>query len=380
MPSQSEDIRILGLTQRKFSYENGKYQGRAAGLYNKLDQYFTLIGLEMVHATRWVKALRAVRAFHPAREQWRVNFHKMSNTYQAFQYRSQLAQRKIQAKVGQFDLIFQLNTMQSPDKHLPYVLTMDSTRAQRMYYWSKEAMSDYQNERWMTLEKEVYQNAQFLFPRSEDTRQSLIKDYEITPDKVICVGAGTDFWVQDLQKKDYTSQIALFVGIDFERKGGHVLLESWKQVIRYLPKAKLQIIGPKTQLVDEQQGVEWLGRITDRQYLQSLFDQATVLVLPSYFEPWGLVISEAMGLGIPCIVPNHLGGKDMIIHGETGFQVEPGDVDSLAEYLITLLSNPKMAKDFGYAGWQRVVDYYNWDAVINRMAPYIRSAVKGNST
>jgi len=376
MTLQAKDIRILGLTQRKFGYANGKYQGRASELYNKLQERFTLLGIEMVYATGWIKALRAARTFHPVREQWRTSYHKMNNTYQAFLYRSQLAQQRLQARAGQFDLIFQLHTMQSPGKDVPYVLTMDNTRVDRARYWPAEGMSDHQRKHWMQLEKDVYQNAKFLFPWSEDTRQTLIESYDVDPDKVISTGAGANFLDPELQKTDYTSQTALFVGSDFERKGGYTLLKSWELVHKALPDATLQIVGPKTPLAPEQAGVEWLGRISDREYLRSIFKQSTVFVLPSFFEPWGNVFLEALGLGIPCIGPNRFGPKDMILHNQNGFHVEPGNVEMLADQLITLLSDPDKAQAFGKTAWQRAKNEYSWDAVLDRMTPYIYQAVE----
>lgn len=380
MIAQDKDIRILGFTKRKFGYENGQYVGKAAQIFNGLNQQFSLVGMEMVYESNRIKALRALRTFHPIREDWRKRFRKTDNTPQAFHYRTQVGQQRLQKWQGQYDLIFQLHTMQSPGYEMPYVLTMDGTRLQREKYWPPDAMPKHNLEIWVQLEREVYQNAKFLFPWSEDTRQALIHEYGVTPDRVITVGGGANFVVDELLERPYDAQIALFVGIDFERKGGYTVLQAWEKVIKALPTARLLIVGPKQQLAPSQAGVEWMGRIKDRNYVRSLFEQATVFVMPSFFEPWGQVILEAMGLGTPCIVHNHLGGKDLVQHGKTGFQVEPGDVDSLAEHLITLLGNPQMAKGFGYAGWQRVINYYNWGAVVNRMAPYIRSVVKDNSS
>lgn len=75
------------------------------------------------------------------------------------------------------------------------------------------------------LYRAVYRNATFLFPRTEFLRRLLIEDYGCDPQRVVVVGYGANFTAPSLEDRRYGSQTALFVGIDFTRKGGPLLLQ-----------------------------------------------------------------------------------------------------------------------------------------------------------
>lgn len=72
---------------------------------------------------------------------------------------------------------------------------------------------------WLRLERDVYRGAARLFPWSDFTARSLIEDYGCDPARVVRVGAGTNLMASSLEHKRYDEPVALFVGIDFERKG-----------------------------------------------------------------------------------------------------------------------------------------------------------------
>src|SRR5699024_7358948 len=66
---------------------------------------------------------------------------------------------------------------------------------------------------------------------------------------------------------------------------------------------------------------------------------ADVFVLPSRFEPWGLVVNEAMTCGVPCIVSSQVGCRlDLIREGQTGFVFKSEDVASLTECMMKAIS------------------------------------------
>lgn len=74
--------------------------------------------------------------------------------------------------------------------------------------------------------------------------------------------------------------------------------------------------------------------------LPSFYAAANVLVLPSEYETWGLVLNEAMACGLPCIVSDACGAAaDMILEGETGFTYPKGDVARLAELMMFMAEN-----------------------------------------
>jgi len=85
---------------------------------------------------------------------------------------------------------------------------------------------------------------------------------------------------------------------------------------------------------------------------------ADVLVLPSHFETWGLVVNEAMQFGLPAIVSSKVGcHRDLVIEGQTGMVFPQGDADALSRCIRRVASEPGLAKRLGENARQRIVQY-----------------------
>ncbi len=93
--------------------------------------------------------------------------------------------------------------------------------------------------------------------------------------------------------------------------------------------------------------------------LASYYAASDVFVMPSRGEGFGVVFLEAMALGKPVIGGNHGGTPDVVIDGVTGFLVEYGDVDAIADRLIRLLRDKELRMDMGEAGRRRVHENYS---------------------
>ena len=83
----------------------------------------------------------------------------------------------------------------------------------------------------MDLERQIYHNADINFVRSTNIRKSLIEKYQQPAEKVIISYAGSniEFDRSIAEGKDYSNQSILFIGLDWERKGGPELIEAFKQ-------------------------------------------------------------------------------------------------------------------------------------------------------
>lgn len=85
---------------------------------------------------------------------------------------------------------------------------------------------------------------------------------------------------------------------------------------------------------------------------------ADVLVLPSHFETWGLVVNEAMQFGLPAIVSSKVGcHRDLIIEGQTGMVFPQGEADALARCISRIAREPGLAKRLGENARQHIVHY-----------------------
>ena len=242
--------------------------------------------------------------------------------------RNHQVQRGLDRYTGSYDLIVQLQTLFAPglvSPAAPYVIYTDNTMAltRRMYpAWAD--VSPQAAEWWMRFEADVCRSAAAVFTPSEFARRSVIDDYGCPPESVAAVGAGANQMLDSLADKDYSAPRALFVGMDFPRKGGAVLLDAWRLVRERVPDAELVIAGPKAAPAGElPSGVRWMGWM-DRAGLAALYQSASVFVLPSLFEPWGFVFFEAMGHGLSCVGTSCCAMPEIIDDGVDGRLVPRG--------------------------------------------------------
>ncbi len=100
--------------------------------------------------------------------------------------------------------------------------------------------------------------------------------------------------------------------------------------------------------------IRFLGFMNQTQ-LPSVYCAADLLVLPSLYEPFGLVVNEAMLCGLPVVVSDRVGAKfDLVRPGENGYVFPVGDVDALAAILKEILPDEKKRETFGAAARRRM--------------------------
>lgn len=153
----------------------------------------------------------------------------------------------------------------------------------------------------------------------------------------------------------------LCVGRLTEQKGFDIALTAFAHVIRRYPDASLVIAGEgdlrallERQATDLRLNaqVRFLGRQSHGQVYR-LLNEATLLLAPSRYEPFGLVALEAAQMGRPVVASRVDGLEEVVVHGETGLLVEPEKCDELADAILTLLDSPAMCAEFGARARQR---------------------------
>ncbi len=176
------------------------------------------------------------------------------------------------------------------------------------------------------------------------------------------------------------STILYLGGLD-KRKGIFVLLEAFEKIASALPNARLLLAGEgrdRSQAMDLRENSPYRDRIIflgeiKRQMVPELLAQATLLCLPSYGEPYGMSLIEAMATGRP-IVATNCGGPADLVDPRGGFLVPVGDAQALAGALTSILSSPETARAMG-AFNRRKVASYNWPLVITQLERVYQEAV-----
>ncbi|HUR68345.1 MAG TPA: glycosyltransferase family 4 protein [Candidatus Thermoplasmatota archaeon] len=164
--------------------------------------------------------------------------------------------------------------------------------------------------------------------------------------------------------------VVLFAGRLASNKGLPQLAEAWARVAPKHAGARLVLAGEdqgwRAKLAAaSREPLVFTGHLPDDLY-RSALAAADLLVLPSEWEAFGIVLAEAAACGTPVVATRVGGAPDVVHDGVTGKLVEYGDVDALAEAMGALLSDPAMRARMGAAGQARAFAEYSWDAVVER--------------
>jgi len=218
------------------------------------------------------------------------------------------------------------------------------------------------DEEWVALEKNIYRNAARVFTRSSNINLSLFEQYHFPKERVSCVyvGGNVPHYPATDWEHDYGDQEVLFVGVDWERKGGPELLSAFQNIQPEFPHANLTIIGCQPSIRQKQVSVLGKLPLVD---LPEHYKRATIFCLPTKWEPFGVVFVEALSFGIPIIATRTGAIPDFVQGGRNGFLVQPGDTVSLTSALRLLLENQHLRRRMGQLGRQLAAEKYNWDSV-----------------
>jgi len=229
----------------------------------------------------------------------------------------------------------------------------------------------------LRYEEETSQQMAAIFTFSEYLRQSFIRDYHVSPDKVFNVGGAVNLTEipAPAPDKDYATNRILFIGTEFTRKGGPQLLQALRIVRESIPTAELHIAGP-AHLDNLPAGVVFHGHLSkadpaQKQKLESLFRDSTLFALPSLYEPFGIAPLEAMLYQLPCVLTNAWALRECVTPGLNGDLAEKGSVEDLAAKITQLLTNPDRLAVMGKQARDLVLTRYTWPAVVNRMSSAI---------
>jgi glycosyltransferase involved in cell wall biosynthesis len=222
---------------------------------------------------------------------------------------------------------------------------------------------------WIALEAGVYRNATINFTTSQFAARSIIEDYGCKPNQVICVHCGQNTRIPvDPATKSYDSKNILFVGREWERKGGPDLIKAFKLVLKSHPDATLTIVGCSPGV--DVPNCNVLGNVPLSKVAEC-YDKASVFCLPSRLEPSSIALTEASAWGLPVISTDIGGTPERVVHGKTGYLVQPGDIEQLTKALINLLSQPQQCRALGQAQLQLTNTVFTWDKVIADMKHHI---------
>jgi glycogen synthase len=257
---------------------------------------------------------------------------------------------------------------------LPLVVTLHSLEPLRP--WKADQLgTGYLVSSW--AERLAVERADRVIAVSAQMRADILANFRVEPERVVVLHNGVDaqaFTRTDrrvaLDRHGVREPYALFVGRISEQKGIFQLL----QAARSLPEGVRLVLcasSPDTPellarlqaAVSGRPQIHWINAMLPVEEVVQIYSHAAVFVCPSIYEPFGIINLEAMACGTP-VVASRVGGiPEVVVDGETGWLVEPGDPVALAGALRTALADPERARRMGEAGRRRVEAHFSWDRI-----------------
>jgi len=199
--------------------------------------------------------------------------------------------------------------------------------------------------------------ARALVAWCEWAKGSLVDDYGVDPARVTVIAPGVDLdlWPRPAPRDDAGPARILFVGGDFARKGGEVLLEAFAGL---RDTCELHLVTGAA--IAPAPGVHVYRDVApNSDLLKRLYATADIFALPTLADCFPLVTQEAMAAGLPVVSTGVGAIGEAVRDGETGLLVPPGDVAALRDALDALAADVSRRRAIGACGRAKAERDYN---------------------
>ena len=264
--------------------------------------------------------------------------------------------------------------------HHPITVDLDIAVKSEPVLWKK-----LKHLRWysfLSMQKKVTRTLPHIITVSRCAQNDISSKFRIPKNRftVISNGINTNLFYPIPEIKREKNRIIVTNSADTPLKGLDYLLQSVADVSKKI-NIRLVVVGtPKKngrilRLIKKlgiAPFVRFTGRISDEEFVRQ-YAKATVAVIPSVYEGFGLPAGEAMACGVPLI--STTGGALPEVVGDAGILVPPADSGALTEAITRVLTNPDLAEKLSAAGYQRVQNHLTWQAAAEKTVNVYRRAI-----
>ncbi|MEZ4828514.1 MAG: glycosyltransferase family 4 protein [Bacteroidia bacterium] len=215
------------------------------------------------------------------------------------------------------------------------------------------------------LEKHAMQEADLVMAVSDYTADVIENHYEIDPDKIWVVPNGLEKLKSYRKTPPFPEKLVVFAGRLVAQKGPGYFLEMAMKVLEKYTNVRFAIAGQGEKLPELVQTVAE-ARLGDKIHftgflsgkdLRKLLAMADVLVMPSVSEPFGLIATEAVQMGVACVISHQSGVSEVLKHAP---KANYHDTDQMAAWVLSLLNDPSLWRKT-VAATQKDLESISWD-------------------
>ncbi len=302
------------------------------------------------------------------------------------------ANRYLKGEQDRYDIIHDNQclafSMLSISKRIPLIstihhpITVDRKIAIRS---TKSYFKKLKHLRWYSfimMQKYVAQRLNNIITVSEFSKQDIAKEFKTPAKSITSIPIGIDtslFYPMDNIKKD-PDRLIVTNSADTPLKGLYQLLQAVKQITEKR-KIKLVVIGtPKKnggiekliKKLNLKDFVTFTGRVDHTRFIKE-YAKASIAVVPSLYEGFGLPAGEAMACRVPLICTT--GGALPEVTGNAAKLVPPGDSKALEKAILELLDDPEQREKLAKAGYERILKHFTWENTAIKTVQAYRDAI-----
>lgn len=271
-------------------------------------------------------------------------------------------------------------------KH-PKVFYTDATFANMLNYYDWfDNLSLQTIKESMDMEQHAIDSSSLAIYSSDWAAQSAINDYKANPDKVKVIPFGANIEtscsyeevVQCIRKRSNKVCKILFMGVDWLRKGGDIVLKTVQHLNELGLPTELHIVGIKDNVIDKYPFIVNHGFIdkstsAGRIAIQNIMLESHFLFMPSKAEAYGIVFCEASAYGVPSIA-TRTGGISTIVKDHVNGMTfaENTNIELYTDFIRSVFLKPNVYEDLAKSSYNEYMTRLNWRTAGDTLTNYMK--------
>lgn len=305
------------------------------------------------------------------------------------------AYRYLRSRLDRYDIVHDNQSLSygiwAINKRLPTIatihhpVTVDRKIAIQSVSSTWEKMKQWRWYSFIGMQKRVARSLPRIITVSKSAKEDISRDFNIPTKKFSTVpnGINTSLFYPISEIERENNRVIVTNSADTPLKGLFFLFQAVAELSK-IQDIQVTVVGePKkdgdiAKLVRKLgigHRIRFTGRIDDQEFVRQ-YARATVAVVPSVYEGFGLPVGEAMACEVPVI--STTGGALPEVVGNTGILVPPADSSALARAIGELIANPIKARDLGLAGYRRVQKHFTWQKAAEKTVNVYREVIDGH--